>query len=287
MKLSSLNTILIAGILSVFASCGNQNSGTQAADTAQTQALDTSKSVPSIKTDSISYMSNGKQSKGYIAYDENKKGKLPIVVVVPEWWGLTSYVQRRARQLAELGYFAIDADLFGGGDTASNPKEAMAFTKPYYMNPNLTLPAVEAAIAAASKFSQADTSRVAAIGYCFGGFIVLNATKLGAPLKSVVSFHGDLGGLQPKKGVIQADILICQGGSDQFVPEKARAAFKKSMDSVGARYTFKEYPGATHAFTNPDATANGIKFKIPIAYNGAADTASWKDMEDFFAATLK
>src|SRR5450432_4927185 len=181
MKSPLLNSILVTAFTIFFSSCGNQGSTGTAADTTQTAAVDTTKSVPSVKTDTVSYMSNGKQSKGYIAYDENKKGKLPIVVVVPEWWGLTSYVQRRARQLAELGYFAIDADLFGGGDTASNPKEAMAFTKPYYMNPNLTLPAVEAAIAAASKFSQADTSRVAAIGYCFGGFIVLNATKLGAP----------------------------------------------------------------------------------------------------------
>jgi len=287
MKSPLLNSILVTAFTIFFSSCGNQGSTGTAADTTQTAAVDTTKSVPSVKTDTVSYMSNGKLSRGYIAYDENRKGKLPIVVVVPEWWGLVDYSKSRARQLAELGYFAIDADLYGSGDTAVNPKEAMAFTKPYYMNPLLALPAVEAAVAKASSFPQADSSRVGAIGYCFGGFIVLNAARLGAPLKAVVSFHGDLSGVQPKKDVIKAEILVCQGGADQFVPEDARNAFRKSMDSVGAHYSFIEYPGALHAFSNPNATALGIKFKIPIAYNAAADTASWKAMEDLFATSLK
>ena len=286
MKLTSFKTILSAGLCIAIASCGNQQT-TSNTDTAKTAAADTTSSVPSIKTDSVLYTSNGKQSKGYIAYDENKKGKLPVVVVIPEWWGVTNYTKGRARQLAELGYFAIDADLFGGGDTATNPKEAMAFTKPYYTNPQLALSVVESAISKASTFPQADTGRVAAIGYCFGGFIVLNAAKLGAPLKATVSFHGGLDGVQPKKDLIKGDILVCQGGADQFVPEKVQSAFKKSMDSVGAHYSFVVYPGAMHAFSNPNATALGEKFKLPIAYNGAADTASWKAMQDLFATTLK
>jgi dienelactone hydrolase len=267
----------------IIGSCGNQTSN----NSSQTQNMDSTKSTPSIKTAEVIYMSNGKQSNGFIAYDENRKGKLPIVVVIPEWWGLTDYIKSRAKQLAELGYFAIDADLFGEGKTAADPKEAMAFTKPYYTNPELSRPVVEAAIAKAATFSQADTSRIAAIGYCFGGFIVLNAAKLGAPLKGVVSFHGGLGGVQPKKGLIQGDILVCQGGADPFVPEADQLAFKKSMDSIGAHYTFISYPGALHAFTNPGATALGEKFKLPIAYNAAADTASWKDMQHLFLTALK
>jgi len=287
MKLTSFKTILFAGICIALASCGNQQTTSTATDSAQTAAVDSTNSTPSIKTDSVVYISNGKQSKGYIAFDENKKGKLPVVLVIPEWWGVTNYTKSRARQLADLGYFAIDADLFGKGDTATNPKEAMAFTKPYYTNPQLALSAVEAAIAKAASYPQADTSRIAAIGYCFGGFIVLNATKLGAPLKATVSFHGDLSGVQPKKDLIRGDILVCQGGADQFVQEKAQLAFKKSMDSVGAHYTFVVYPGAMHAFSNPNATALGEKFKLPIAYNAAADTASWKAMQDLFVTALK
>jgi dienelactone hydrolase len=273
-----------------FASCGsNQNSGTQSSsDSSKTMAVDSSKtSAPSIKTEEVTYSSNGHKSKGFVAYDENRQGKLPVIVIIPEWWGLVDYAKSRARQLAELGYFAIAADLFGDGKTASNPQEAMEFTKAYYSNPALTLPAVNDAINKAASFSQADTSRAAAIGYCFGGFVVLNAAKQGAPLKAVVSFHGGLGGLQPKKGAIRGDILVCQGGSDQFVQEPEQNAFKKSMDSVGAHYTFVVYPGAQHAFSNPNATAKGEKFKLPIAYNAAADSASWQAMQSLFSATLK
>jgi len=286
MKLISFKSILSASLCFLITSCGNQQTASNT-DTAKTAATDTTSSVPSIKMDSVLYSSNGKQSRGFVAYDENKKGKLPVVVVIPEWWGVTGYTKSRARQLADLGYFAIDADLFGGGDTATNPKEAMAFTKPYYTNPQLALTAVEAAISRAAAFPQADTSRIAAIGYCFGGFIVLNAAKLGAPLKATVSFHGGLEGVPPKKDLIKGDILVCQGGADQFVPEKAQAAFKKSMDSAGVHYIFVVYPGAMHAFSNPNATALGEKFKLPIAYNPAADSASWKAMQDLFATTLK
>jgi dienelactone hydrolase len=167
MKLTSFKTILSAGFCIIISSCGNQQTASTNSDTTQSVAVDSSKLTPSIKTDSVLYSSNGKQSRGYIAYDENKKGKLPVVVVMPEWWGITSYTKSRARQLAELGYFAIDADPFGKGDTATNPKEAMAFTKPYYTNPQLALTILNAAISKAATFPQADTSRIAAIGYCF------------------------------------------------------------------------------------------------------------------------
>ena len=133
MKSFNFSTIIAAGLSIIFASCGNQSSD----NTSQTPSMDTAKSTPSIKTEEVTYTSNGKQSNGFIAYDENRKGKLPIVVVIPEWWGVTDYVKSRAKQLAELGYFAIDADLFGDGKTAANPTEAMALTKPYYTNPEL------------------------------------------------------------------------------------------------------------------------------------------------------
>jgi dienelactone hydrolase len=200
---------------------------------------------------------------------------------------LNDYAKSRAVQIANLGYFAFVADLFGDGRTASNPDEARAFTKPYYSHPESTLQPIEAAIAKLAGFPNADTTRIAAMGYCFGGFVVVNAAKQGAPLKGVVSFHGRLVGLEPKKDIIKGKILICQGGDDEFVPMADQAAFRKSMDSVGADYTFISYPGAKHAYTNPEATALGIKFKMPIAYNAPADSASWQDMEKFFQTTLK
>jgi len=283
MRFPFFKTVFTAGFIILIVSC----SGPASNNESQTQAMDSVKTTPQIKTEEVNYTFNGKQSNGFIAYDENIKGKLPIVVIVHEWWGLNDYIKSRAKQLAELGYFAICADAYGDGKTADNPTDAAALTKPLYNHPELSLPLIEATIAKAATFPEADTSRVAAIGYCFGGSVVLNAAKLGAPLKGVVSFHGGLPGVQPKKGVTKADILVCQGGADPLVPEADQAAFKKSMDSVGAHYTFISYPGAMHAFTNPAATANGEKFKMPIAYNAAADTASWKDMQKLFATALK
>ena len=243
--------------------------------------------VTNIKTEEVFYSSNGKQARGYIAWDENIKGKRPVVIIVHEWWGLNDYARSRARQIAELGYFAFDADLFGNGQLANNPDEARALTKPYYSNPENTLQPIEDAIAKAATFPQADISKTAAMGYCFGGFVVVNAAKQGAPLLGVVSFHGRLVGLQPKKNMLKAEVLICQGGDDEFVPMTDQLAFKKSMDSIGALYHFISYPGAKHAYTNPEATALGIKFNMPIAYNGPADTASWKDMQEFFLKVFK
>jgi len=124
------------------------------------------------------------------------------------------------------------------------------------------------------------------MGYCFGGFVVVNAAKLGAPLKGAVSFHGRLKGVQPKNNLLKGRILICQGGDDEFAPMSDQIAFRKSMDSVGAQYIFITYPGAKHAYSNPDATALGIKFNMPLAYNASADSASWKDMQSFFVSVF-
>ena len=108
---------------------------------------------------------------------------------------------------------------------------------------------------------------MAAIGYCFGGGMALNLARLGEPLNGVVSFHGSLIGVPADKATLKAKILVCHGADDQFVKPEEVAQFKKQMDSVGADYTFKSYIGATHAFSNPNATKMGEQFKIPIAYN--------------------
>jgi dienelactone hydrolase len=126
---------------------------------------------------------------------------------------------------------------------------------------------------------------VVAIGYCFGGSMVLNYAKMGAAVAGVVSFHGGLEGVQPQKGT-KAQFLICHGAADSCVPPAQVDAFKKSMDAAGLSYSFKVYDSATHAFTNPDATAKGQKFGMPIKYNAAADTASWNDMKAFLTRIL-
>jgi dienelactone hydrolase len=172
-------------------------------------------------------------------------------------------------------------DMVGDGKQGNDPGAAQALATPFYKDPTLSKTRLDAALNKLKEYPQLDTANVAAIGYCFGGFVVLNAAKLGANLKGVVSFHGGLGGVPVKKELIKAKILVCHGEADDFV-NKEVGPFKKSMDSAGIDYTFKSYPKATHAFTNPNATANATKFNMPIEYNEAADKASWNDMKEFF-----
>lgn len=267
--------MLISSVAAV--SC-NDNSNTQASASTKDSS---SASAVAIKEDSVSYTLDGKTYKGYVTYDSSKKDKRPAVLVVHEWWGLTDYPRSRAKQLAEIGYIAMAVDMYGNGKTGDDPKAAEALATPYYKDPTLAKIRLDAAINLLKSYPQTDTANMAAIGYCYGGFIVLNAAKLGVNLKGVVSFHGDLSGVPIKKELLKAKILVCHGDSDQFVNPEV-AAFKKSMDSAGVDYTFKSYPNATHAFTNPAATEKGKKFNMPIQYNAAADSASWNDMKEFF-----
>jgi dienelactone hydrolase len=240
-----------------------------------------------IKEQVVTYTDNGTTFKGFVAYDENISGKRPAILVIPEWWGLNDYAKSRARQLAGLGYIAMAVDMFGDGKIAANPQEAQEFTKPYYANPQLAKTRLDAALKQLKAFPVADAGNMAAIGYCFGGNVVLNAARLGADLKGVVSFHGGLGGAPADKKLLKAKILVCNGGADKFVSEQSITEFKHSMDSIGANYTFKSYANATHAFTNPESTENGKKFNMPIEYNEAADKASWNDMKVFFEGIFK
>ena len=264
---------IITGSLAA-ASCSNQNS-----DTKINREKDSS--IVVIKEDSVSYSLDGKTFKGYIVYDSGKQDKRPGVLVVHEWWGLNEYSRSRARQLAEMGYIAMAVDMFGDGKTGDDPKSAEELATPFYKDPALAKTRLDAALNKLKEYTQTDSANIAAIGYCFGGFVVLNAAKLGADLKGVVSFHGGLGGVPVKKDLMKAQILICHGEADDFVNKEVEP-FKKEMDSAGIEYTFKSYPNATHAFTNPGATEKGKKFNMPIQYNAAADSASWNDMRAFF-----
>lgn len=264
--------------LSLFAfgavSCNNDNkdAGNSEKDSAK---------VASIKEEAVTYGSDTVNFKSYVVYNENQEGKRPAILVIPEWWGLNDYAKGRAKQLAEMGYIAMAVDMYGDGKTAADPQQAQALATPFYANPQLTRQRIDAALNKLLSYAQADTANTAAIGYCFGGYSVLNAAKLGSNLKGVVSFHGNLSGAPATKG-LTTKILVCHGGDDKFVNEKEVQEFKKNMDAVGADYKFIVYPGATHAFTNPAATEVGKKFNLPITYNAAADSASWNDMKHFF-----
>jgi dienelactone hydrolase len=279
MKFPIICTLIItAGFF--LASCNNQ-------DTKEAGSTEQKSEGVSLKEDSVSFPMDSITSKSYVVYDQNMAGKRPVVLVVHEWWGLTDYPKSRARQLAEMGYLAMAVDMFGNGRTAENPTDAGAMATPFYQNPQMALNRLNAAIAKIRTMAQADTTQVAAIGYCFGGGILLNSARLGLDVDGIVSFHGSLLGTPFNKDLLKARILVCHGAADPFVPEPQPTAFKKSMDSINADYTFKAYPDAVHAFTSPKATETGKKFNIPIAYNAAADSASWQDMKTFFGTLFK
>jgi len=264
---------LIPGL--VFISCNNsQSSGSN-------EKKDTTTAVTQLKEDNITYSAGNTNMKGYVVYKDSGQEKRPAVLVVHEWWGLNDYAKNRARQLADLGYVAMAVDMYGDGKTASNPDEAMKLAGPFYKDPQLTKTRLDAALAKLKTYPEVDTNNIAAIGYCYGGYVVLNAAKLGESLKGVVTLHGDLSGVKPDKNVMKAKVLVLHGAADPLVKPQVVDQFKHDMDSAGVPYTFKSYPNAKHAFTNPASDSVENKYHIGIGYNAEADKQSWNDMKEF------
>lgn len=270
-----LGSLLLAFL---FTSCNNNPPATVNTTPAGTDSSGT-------REETISFPSDGANLQAFVVYNDSVKGKRPAVIVIPEWWGLNDYPKKRARMLAKLGYVAMALDLFGDGKVAPNPDSAKAYTAPFYSDPMKAKVRIDSAIARLKTYDNVDTSAIGAIGYCFGGGVLLNTARLGDDaLKGVVSFHGSLLGTPARKDLLHSKILVCHGNADKFVTAEQVAAFKKQMDSIGATYTFIGYDSATHAFTNPESDINAQKFHMPIAYNPKADSASWDAMKGFFKA---
>ena len=234
-----------------------------------------------IHSEPVTYRAGDTTLRGFLATTAAQDAR-PGVLVVHEWWGLNDYIRRRARMLAELGYTALAVDMYGDGRVADNAAEAGALMTAVVNDRK----AAEARFAAGFDLLKAqpgtDGNRIAAIGYCFGGAVVLHAARLGLPLRGVVSFHGALGSMHtPTPGGVRAKILVCHGAADSLVPDSDVAAFKHEMDQARADYRFVTYDNALHGFTNPDADTNGKKYGIPLAYDAVADQRSWQDMREF------
>lgn len=230
----------------------------------------------------VSYEAGGTTLKGYVAYDDAIKGKRPGVLVVHEWWGQNEYARKRARMLAELGYTALAVDMYGDGQVVDNPKDAGRLSTEVGTN----LPVAKARFEAGMQFllnhETVDPNEIAAFGYCFGGGVVLNMARIGENLKGVASFHGGLGTDSPAKPwKIKARIISFSGDADPMIGANKVAAFRKEMDAAGANYRVVIYPGAKHAFSNPEADELGKKFNLPIAYNAEADKDSWEQAKTF------
>jgi dienelactone hydrolase len=242
----------------------------------------------SIITEEVSYTANGTELKGFLAFDENADGELPGVIVVHEWWGQNEYARERARQLAELGYAALAIDMYGEGKTTDHPDDAGKFSSEVMKQMETARARFNAGLDQLKNRPNIDTSNIAAIGYCFGGGIVLNMALAGADVDGVVSFHGMLP-TDPVKNPdqVKAKILVLNGEADPMVTQDQIDTFKENMDNANVDYEVVNYPDAKHAFTNPAADSVGKKFEIPLAYDKEADEKSWQEMKDFLADLFK
>ena len=234
----------------------------------------------------VDYRAGDTVLKGFIAYDDSFEDMRPGILIVHEWWGHNEYARKRARMLAELGYVALALDMYGDGKQANHPDEAGKLAGEVMKNLPVAKARFLAALDVLKKNRFTDPGKIAAIGYCFGGGVVLQMARMGVDLDGVVSFHGTpLVTAQPAQpGVVKAKVLVLQGAADPFVPPEQVEQFKKEMDNAGVDYRFIAYPGAMHAFTNPDADKYGKEFNLPLKYSEVADRASWADMQDFLTA---
>jgi dienelactone hydrolase len=236
--------------------------------------------------------------KGDLYLPKDAKGDVPLVLVVPEWWGKNDYVAMRASRIAdELGYAALAVDMYGDAKVVDNPKDAGELAGPFYKDPEMGLRRLKAFAAAAPEAAKAakvsvDAKKLGIVGYCFGGTQALNlARSSGTPgatkALAAVGLHAGLGGPLKDEGKISTKVLVLAGAADEMVKPEEIKAFKDEMKKHDAALTYIDYPGAKHAYTNPKATEIGKKFGIPVAYDEKADKASWQEMAAFLKAHLK
>lgn len=231
-------------------------------------------------TKTVEYQQGDTTLEGYLAYDDSFTGRRPGVLVVHQWMGLTDYEQNHAVMLANLGYVAFCADIYGKGVRPQNYKDAGAEATKYKTNRALLRLRVNAGLAKLKQNELVDTNRIAAIGYCFGGTTVIELARSGAALNGIVSFHGGLDSPAPTDGKnIQCKVLVCHGADDPFEKPEDLAAFESEMRTANVDWRLIMYGGAVHSFTQPmaDGSLPGAK------YNERADKRSWQDMKQFFA----
>lgn len=239
-------------------------------------------SYAAVQGKTIDYVVNGVTLKGYLAFDDAITEKQAAVLVVHEWWGHNAYARKRADMLAALGYTALAVDMYGEGKSTEHPKEAKAFMKAFFENAAEGKARFLAAIELLKQQKQVDSNKIAAIGYCFGGGVVLNMAREGVDLVGVASFHGSLATQKPaEKNTIKAKILVLHAADDKIVPTEQVDAFHKEMGNANVDVEFISYPDTQHSFTNPDADTFREKYDLPVAYSEKADKESWAKLQQF------
>lgn len=238
-----------------------------------------------IRTEAVEYYDGDAVLEGYLAYDDAGAAPRPGVLVVHEWKGLGPYAKRRAEQLAQLGYVAFAVDMYGKGVVAKDHDEAAKLSGVYRNDRQLMRRRITAALERFTRDPRVDATRIAAIGYCFGGMTVLELARSGADVAGVASFHGGLD--TPNRDDarnIRGRVLVLHGADDKFIAPEQVAAFEDEMQRAGVRYELIQYPGAVHSFTVPEA---GNDPSAGMAYNEAADKASWDALTTFLDAVLQ
>jgi dienelactone hydrolase len=236
--------------------------------------------VAAVKTRTISYTAGSVEAKGYLAWDDSISGPRPGVLVVHEWWGLNDYARNRADELARLGYVAFACDMYGEGKVTEHPSEAGEFASKVRANEPEWRNRAIAALNVLTKQPECDPSRVAAMGYCFGGSTALQLAYSGADIKAVVTFHAALPTPTPEQAkAVKATIVVCHGANDTFIPQDAIDRFCKGLDAANVDWEFISYGGAVHSFTVPGADKLG---NPGLKYNKAADERSWARMRALF-----
>lgn len=234
-----------------------------------------------VQSRTVEYRDGETILRGHLAWDDALTGERPGVIVVHEWWGLNDYARHRAEQLASRGYVAFAVDMYGADRVTQHGKQAGEWMRQITENVDAWQRRALLGLDVLRKDPHVDPSRVAAIGYCFGGATVMQMAYAGADLKGVVSFHGSLPVLREgQAGNVKARILVVHGYDDTFVPPERVSAFQTALDQAGADWQMLIYGGTRHGFTNPDAASYGID---NLRYNPAADRRSWQAMMDFFS----
>ncbi|WP_104203402.1 dienelactone hydrolase family protein [Billgrantia saliphila] len=231
---------------------------------------------PRVESEIFKYSTGGETYQGYLAHNVNDESPRPAVLVVHEWWGLDDYARARADQLAALGFVALAVDMYGGGQVATHPDQAGEFSSQVMQDWPAARARFEAAMTQLREHPAVADTGMAAIGYCFGGSVVMNMALSGMPLEAAISFHSDPTQAASARGEFNGAVQIHNGGADSLVERESLAAMARALEAQGAEVDVITYPQALHGFTNPSADALSEELDLPIGYNAAADASSWQ-----------
>ena len=243
----------------------------------------------SIKTfELISTTENGVQLISYVALPENASDDHPVagILVAPEWWGIVDHPKSVVERLAEAGYAAVAMDVYGEGKLTTDAAQANMWMEQVLEDQDMLMARCRLILNDFSDQLAVDGDSLAAIGFCFGGKVVLDMAREGMPLKAVATFHGNPTPKQPADKNFTANILVAHGRDDSMVSMEAIEGLKSELDAAGVDYIIDVYDNAKHGFTNPHADERAAKNDVDLGYNEAAAKQSWENMLEFMENNL-